>query len=375
MRDFDKIVFLDVETPNYSNDRICSLGYVAVDTDRNVLEKRSLLIDPETFFYERNIEINGITPVAVKGKPNFSQVWQGGFGSLVEGALLVAHNATFDLSVLAKDMAAYGISAKPSLYACTKELASNLCPDCRNYKLPTVCDYLGIGMGPHHRALSDAEGCERIFWALVGDEIDNVPLSEYDWLNRNRGCKPRSIAPHPRCYSDKTEACRELKELVGHVAADGIVATEEAMAVLEFIERHPLLESDPCASQIGEILAVSLADGDVSEDESSKLLDLFNGLVNPVGHVPAGDISYMGKLFCLSGEFEHGTKSAIQELIESRGGECIKSVTKKCSYVVVGNSGNENWTMGSYGQKVKKAMEYQTKGLDISIIDEDSLFV
>nr|WP_317285517.1 hypothetical protein [uncultured Parolsenella sp.] len=54
MRDFDKIVFLDVETPNYSNDRICSLGYVAVDTDRNVLEKRSLLIDPETFFYEAN---------------------------------------------------------------------------------------------------------------------------------------------------------------------------------------------------------------------------------------------------------------------------------------------------------------------------------
>jgi len=39
-----------------------------------------------------------------------------------------------------------------------------------NYRLPTVCAYLGIPFDRHHYALADAEGCARIALRLWGDE-------------------------------------------------------------------------------------------------------------------------------------------------------------------------------------------------------------
>ena len=52
----------------------------------------------------------------------------------------------------------------------------------------------------------------------------------------------------------------------------------------------------------------------------------------------------------------------------------IKSVTKTCDYVVVGGIGNENWTMGNYGAKVKKALDWQAKGINVQILSEAALY-
>ena len=75
----------------------------------------------------------------------------------------------------------------------------------------------------------------------------------------------------------------------------------------------------------------------------------------------------------MSGNFEHGSKGVIASYIEKMGGSCIKSVTKKCNYVVVGGCGNEMWSTGKYGSKVKKAMDWQSKGVSIEIIGENEL--
>ena len=76
----------------------------------------------------------------------------------------------------------------------------------------------------------------------------------------------------------------------------------------------------------------------------------------------------------LSGNFEHGTKSSVAEVIQARGGLIIKSVTKKCDYVVVGGMGNENWSMGNYGSKVKAALDWQAKSSAVQIISESDLY-
>lgn len=379
MLDFDKILFLDVETPNGRNDRICSIGLIQTDLDRNVLDRRELLVDPEEEFADRNIDIHGITPLQVKGKPCFSEVWQKQLEPLFTGALLVAHNAIFDLSVLAKDMNAYGIEASPAKYVCTKEMALERCPSCANYKLPTVCDYLGLSVGAHHHALDDTTACEQIFWALAGDNLEELCLESYVWgvhgQSRSNGQDRRHCGGHGRIsYSNKTTAMRQLASLLNSLSCDGRITADEAMAALAFIYSEPLFSDDPCVHKIESLLAQSLADGDISQRESEELVELFRNFTNPVASVQSSRVSFEGKSFCLSGQFEHGSKEGIKSMIESRGGTCLKSVTKKCSYVVVGNCGNENWSMGNYGQKVKKAMEYKEKGVPIEIVREDDLF-
>lgn len=373
MRDFEKIVFFDVETPNGKNDRICSIGFIETDEQRNVINRKSILVDPEEPFADINMSIHGIAPVNVKGKPTFSEVWERELASLFEGSLLVAHNAAFDLSVLSKSMAHYGIAAEPALYTCTKNLARAFCPECNNLKLPTVCHYLGLKMGAHHNALDDAEGCENIFWALVGDELDALDTEYYVWGSHVCGHRSCHRVPSERRVSRKTAAFRELMNLLSEITKDGGVSSDEAMEALAYIEGQPLLRDDSSVQNVVRILAQSLSDGDISVEESKELNALFKSLlVSTDEHV--GVVEFEGKNFCLSGNFEHGSKQAIKKMIEDRAGCVVESVTKKCSYVVVGGCGNENWAMGSYGSKVKKAKDMQAKGLPIVVIGEEDLF-
>ena len=63
----------DVETPNGSNDRISSIGFVLIE-DSQITETGEYLVNPEVRFRDKNIELTGITPNAVKDAPLFH--WQ-----------------------------------------------------------------------------------------------------------------------------------------------------------------------------------------------------------------------------------------------------------------------------------------------------------
>ena len=102
------------------------------------------------------------------------------------------------------------------------------------------------------------------------------------------------------------------------------------------------------------------------------MLRLFKQVSDPVNdcscNCSSRDIS--GKTFCLSGEFDYGEKSAVEELLIQRGGIPQKNVTRKTDLLIVGGQGSSAWCAGNYGTKVKKALELQEKGISIQIIRE-----
>ena len=51
-----------------------------------------------------------------------------------------------------------------------------------------------------------------------------------------------------------------------------------------------------------------------------------------------------------------------------------KSITKKTNILVVGGQGSSAWSSGTYGTKIKKALELQSKGIEIQIIREAEFF-
>jgi DNA polymerase-3 subunit epsilon len=71
----NRFTFFDVETPNSSNNKICSIGVVYLEENKVVFSKE-YLVNPETRFDNLNMEIHGITPNMVEHAHVFPRVWE-----------------------------------------------------------------------------------------------------------------------------------------------------------------------------------------------------------------------------------------------------------------------------------------------------------
>ena len=360
--------FFDVETPNRHNDRICSIGAVVTDQSGTVVERASYLVNPEAQFDDINMRIHDIAPVDVRTAKTFPELWEDELAGFFPADGVVAHNARFDLSVLTKTFAAYGMPAPRIDYACTLAM-SRRCLMAKSGKLPDVCASLGFPMSGHHQAASDAEACMRVFWTLV-EQYGQVPeFTPYEPAAERERRRERA----PRTFSNKTQAMQWLLSMMDEVISDGEVSFFEAEVVLDFLAQHEELASDPALSPIALALQEAVMDGWMEERESAELVGMLQHIVNPAAN-DAGGVDFAGKRFVLTGTFEHGSKSSVAEFIESRGGERLESVTKKCDYVVIGGCGSEAYSLGSYGGKVKKALDWQAKGVPVQVIRECELY-
>ena len=161
-----RYIVFDVETPNFANDRISAIGVTVVE-DGAIRAEYDTLVDPQARFDRFNMALTGITPDLVAGKPTFPELWRR-LGPLMDGGLLVAHNAPFDLSVLAKCLRDYHITWRPTVpYLCTCQMSRRLLPQLPNHKLNTLCQYLEIPL-EHHHAGSDSQACGALLCHYLG---------------------------------------------------------------------------------------------------------------------------------------------------------------------------------------------------------------
>ena len=76
-----------------------------------------------------------------------------------------------------------------------------------------------------------------------------------------------------------------------------------------------------------------------------------------------------GKIVVLTGDFRKGSRCEITDELEDLGIIVAKGVTKKTDYVVRGSFGSEAYAFGTYGSKVRKAMD-----LGIPVLTENDIF-
>lgn len=164
MQSFSYTAF-DVETPNRNNNSMCSIGLVHVKNGVVAFQKE-YLVNPEADFDYGNVLIHGITEEMVENAPTFPEVWEKIAPYFND--VLIAHNATFDLSVLRASLDRHALFTPPMYYVCTVQLARKHIPRERygSHKLNDLSRGLGIGLS-HHNALSDADACRRIFEHLA----------------------------------------------------------------------------------------------------------------------------------------------------------------------------------------------------------------
>lgn len=170
MADGARYVVFDVETPNSSNNRMSAIG-VAVVEDGRLVKELSTLVNPETYFHPFNIQLTGITPAMAEEAPTFSELWPV-LEPIFDSGLLVAHNAPFDMGVLAKCLRAYCVDWHDTAdYACTVRMGRRCYPKLPNHRLSTLCEYLSIPL-EHHQAGSDSRACAQLLVNYIDRGLD-----------------------------------------------------------------------------------------------------------------------------------------------------------------------------------------------------------
>lgn len=157
-------VAIDFETANETRGSACSVGVTQV-RDGQVAAQGLTLINPETYFNPYCSAVNGITEDDVRHAPTLPELWPA-LSSLLEGQLVVAHNASFDMSVLRNTAARYRMSGGPGFdVLCTYRMARATWPSLPSYSLGYIAPALGIAF-EHHQAGDDARACALLALAI-----------------------------------------------------------------------------------------------------------------------------------------------------------------------------------------------------------------
>lgn len=162
-----RFIALDFETANEKRNSPCAIGMVRVE-GHTVTDRYYTLIKPEPpRFSPWNIKIHGITPGAVANAPTFDALWPD-ILAFINGDPVVAHNASFDMSVLRYTLDQYNLAYPDIPYFCSVIAAKKTFPHLSNHRLNTVSHHIGFNFH-HHNALEDAEACARVVLAAIAE--------------------------------------------------------------------------------------------------------------------------------------------------------------------------------------------------------------
>lgn len=227
-------VAIDFETANSGRASACSLGMTKVLDGVVVATKYELFRPPAGFdhFDERNISIHGITPMDVNKKSRFADVWPA-FEEFIGALPVVAHNASFDLSVLRATLAASEINWPDLEYACTMVMSRSIFK-ITSHSLLFVAQSAGVEWesGKHHDALYDSQICANIVLAIAKLQNTNSILDLLKSLDLSIG----------KLFPSGWDACRSSKKasFSHHSLNEDRHSTKDFEVNLNADPNHPL---------------------------------------------------------------------------------------------------------------------------------------
>jgi DNA polymerase-3 subunit epsilon len=153
-------VAIDFETANERRYSACEIG-ISVVRDSQLVENKAFLIKPPDLrFNSFNTYLHGIAAHHVESEPAFDELWSLLLPYL-DGQLVMAHNASFDLSVLRSLLDYYALPYPELSYSCSLMMARKVWQGLPSYRLNSLSEWLDIPLD-HHRALSDAIACSHL---------------------------------------------------------------------------------------------------------------------------------------------------------------------------------------------------------------------
>lgn len=298
---------IDFETANSSRGSACAVGLCTVE-DGEIIRHVHHLIRPDPLYFSPfNISIHGITEEDVANAPSFAELWP----ELLAGISgpLVAHNASFDISVIRRSLDDAGMDYPDIDYYCTYVISKLAWPGMPTYALDHMAQHLGISF-QHHNAVDDARACASVMLeACRVHAVDSLLDLEQPFVFAAGRLYPGGYTP---CHG------RGKDPSVRSNGSNKVRAADISASVDESDPEHP----------------------------------------------------FFGKCFVFTGAMTALVRKDATQAVVDRGGSCYDTVRQDTDFLVLGQKGYIGYGSGHKSSKIKKAEDMLTKGLPIEILSE-----
>lgn len=279
----DTYVVFDLETTGFSpiKDKIIEIGAVKVERGK-ITERFSTFVNPKVPIPFQITQLTSITDQMVMDAPDIETVLPK-FLAFVGDAVLVAHNASFDVGFIEQNCRYQDII--PDFTSVdTVAMARILLPTLSKFKLNVVANALHISLENHHRAVDDAGATAEIFVKFV-EMLRDRNVDSLRKLNQFGAHNANAVRKLPT-YHVIILACNE----VGRVNLYTLISKSH----LEYYARRPRIPKSELskyregllvgsACEAGELYQALL--NEKSDERVAKIVNFYDYLeIQPVGN-------------------------------------------------------------------------------------------
>ena len=195
----DTYVVFDLETTGFSpeKNKIIEIGAVKV-VGGVITDRFSTFVNPEVPIPFNIEELTSIKDDMVLDAPKIEEILPE-FMEFCKDAIMVAHNAEFDMSFINKNCERQGLPCDFTIID-TVALARILLPNLNRFKLDTVAKALGVSLDNHHRAVDDAGCTAEIFVKFIQMLKDRGMVTLND-VNQMGATSPEAIMKMPTYHA------------------------------------------------------------------------------------------------------------------------------------------------------------------------------
>jgi DNA polymerase III epsilon subunit family exonuclease len=167
------IIVFDLETTglDHEADRIIEIGAHKL-VGGKLVDQFEALVRTDVERTEQNIQLTGITSEMLADQPAIEEVLPR-FLDFIEGGILVAHNAEFDIGMIRAAASRLGIDIEWPCF-CTLKMAQKLLPDLERRNLDTLAERYGLTFEARHRAIGDIKVLTGVLSAMLDAEARHL---------------------------------------------------------------------------------------------------------------------------------------------------------------------------------------------------------
>jgi DNA polymerase III epsilon subunit family exonuclease len=167
--DQQSLVVFDFETTGLDvlKDEIIEIGGLLIEGGKPVKEFSSL-VKPDVPLTDNIVKITGITEDMLADQPRINEILPE-FLKFIDGSILVAHNADFDMAFLKAASERLGYQLDWPCF-CTLKLARQLLPDLESKNLDTLAAHYGLTFESRHRSIGDCKVTSSVLQAFLKED-------------------------------------------------------------------------------------------------------------------------------------------------------------------------------------------------------------
>ena len=276
-------VVFDLETTGFSpiKDKIIEIGAVKVEQGK-ITEKFSTFVNPKVPIPFQITQLTSITDEMVLDAPDIETALPE-FLAFIGDAVLVAHNASFDVGFIEQNLR-YQDIVPDFTSVDTVAMARILLPTLSKFKLNVVANALHISLENHHRAVDDAGATAEIFVKFIEMLRDRniTDLTKLNQFGANNGDAVKKLPTYHVIILAKNE--------IGRVNLYTLVSKSH----LEYYARRPRIPKSELskyreglivgsACEAGELYQALL--NEKSEERIARIVNFYDYLeIQPLGN-------------------------------------------------------------------------------------------